>query len=419
MSKRSAVIAAWCLYDWAITPFPTIVTTFIVSNYFAKAIAPDPVTGSAQWSFMIALSGIVIALLSPPLGAIADRMGHLKRGVAVSLTVICLSAGLLWFAEPDPAFAMPVLIVAGVGIVALELGLIFYNALLPGVAPIHMLGRVSGWGWAMGYAGGLACLGAALVFLVQPDSPVFGIGTANAANIRATAPLVALWAAIFGWPLFLLVSDINRTGATLSQSIRDGLRDLAQTVRALRAFPQLTRFLIASAIYRDGITTILAVGGLYAGGTFGMGFSELILFAMGLNIMAGLGAASFAWLDDWIGSKRTIVLSLIGLFCFGAGIVAVQEKSWFFGLALMLGIFIGPAQSASRSMAVRLAPEGQIGKVFGLYALTGRAVSFVGPALFGWVTAATHSQRAGLGAILVLLLGGLAVLLKVREPARV
>jgi UMF1 family MFS transporter len=139
---------------------------------------------------------------------------------------------------------------------------------------------------------------------------------------------------------------------------------------------------------------------------------------MGLNVMAGLGAASFAWLDDWIGSKRTIVLALVGLFCFGAGIVAVQEKSWFFGLALMLGIFIGPAQSASRSMAVRLAPEGQIGKVFGLYALTGRAVSFVGPALFGWVTAVTHSQRAGLGAILVLLLGGLAVLLKVREPAR-
>jgi UMF1 family MFS transporter len=419
MSKRTAAIAAWCLYDWAITPFPTIVTTFIVSNYFAKAIAPDPVTGSAQWSFMIALSGIVIALLSPPLGAVADRMGHLKRGVGVSLIVICLSAGLLWFAKPDPAFAMPVLLVAGVGIVALELGLIFYNALLPGVAPLPMLGRVSGWGWAMGYGGGLACLGAALVFLVQPDSPVFGIGTANAANIRATAPLVALWAGLFGWPLFLLVSDINRTGATLSHSIRDGLRDLAQTVQALRAFPQLTRFLVASAIYRDGITTILAVGGLYAGGTFGMGFSELILFAMGLNVMAGLGAASFAWLDDWIGSKRTIVLSLVGLFCFGAGIVAVQEKSWFFGLALMLGIFIGPAQSASRSMAVRLAPEGQIGKVFGLYALTGRAVSFVGPALFGWVTAATHSQRAGLGAILVLLLGGLAVLLKVREPARV
>jgi UMF1 family MFS transporter len=313
---------------------------------------------------------------------------------------------------------MPVLLVAAVGIIALELGLIFYNALLPGVAPLHMLGRVSGWGWAMGYAGGLACLGAALVFLVQPDSPVFGIGKANAANIRATAPLVAIWAAIFGWPLFLLVSDINRTGATLSQSIRDGLRDLAQTIRALRAFPQLTRFLIASAIYRDGITTILAVGGLYAGGTFGMGFSELILFAMGLNVMAGLGAAVFAWLDDWIGSKRTIVLSLIGLLCFAAGIVVVQEKSWFFGLALMLGIFIGPAQSASRSMAVRLAPEGQIGKVFGLYALTGRAVSFVGPALFGWVTATTHSQRAGLGAILVLLLGGLAVLLKVREPSR-
>jgi len=417
-SSRTAAIAAWCVYDWAITPFPTIVVTFVISNYFAKAIAPDPMIGSAQWSYMIAVSGILIALLSPPIGAVADRMGQVKRGILVSLAVIIASAALLWFAKPSPAFSLPVLFAAGAGIMAVELGSLFYNALLPAVAPPQRLGRVSGWGWASAYAGGLVCLAVALAVLVQPEHPFFGIGKAEAANIRATGPLVAIWAAVFGWPLFLLVPDIPSTGLSIARAVRLGLADLGRTFGELRAEPQLLRFLIASAIYRDGITTILTIGGLYAGGTFGMGFSELIIFGIGLNVTAALGAATFAWLDDWMGSKRTVILSVVGLIVFGASIVAVQDKGWFMGLALALGIFVGPAQAASRSLAVRLAPPGQVGRVFGLYALTGRAVSFVGPALFGWVTATTHSQRAGISVVLLLLIAGLWLLLAVREPGR-
>ncbi len=403
------IIAAWCLFDWAITPFPTIVSTFIISNYFAKAIAPDPTIGSAEWSFMIAVAGIVIAILSPPMGAIADRMGHAKRGIAFSLMTVILAASLLWFAKPDPWFALPVLIVSGAGVVAMELGLLFYNALLPGVAPTHRLGRISGWGWASGYAGGIVSMVAALgLIAVFPHT--------DAANIRINGPLAALWAAVFGWPLFFLVPDVRTTGLKATTAIRQGLVDLRHTFSNLRTTPQLTWFLVAQAIYRDGITTILAVGGLYAGGTFGLGFNELVIFGIGLNVTAGLGAAGFAWLDDWIGSKRTIMLSITGLIVFGLGIVLAHDKTWFFGFALALGAFIGPTQASSRSLAVRLSPVGQVGKVFGLYALTGRAVSFVGPTIFGWVTATTHSQRAGLAAILVLLLGGLGVLTRVREP---
>ncbi len=410
-------ILSWCLYDWAITPFPVIVTTFVISNYFAKAIASDPTNGSAQWSFMIALTGIAIAALSPPLGAIADRMGHAKRGITVSLAVVVLSAGLIWFGKPHPDFAIQVLVTAGAGILALELGLLFYNALLPTVAPAGRLGRISGWGWAAGYTGGLACLGLALVLLVQPEHPVLGIGKGEAANIRAVGPLVALWAILFGWPILAFAPD-RRSGLGATAAVRHGMADLATTVRNLRRVPELTWFLAASAVYRDGIITILGVGGLYAGGTFGLGFAELIAFGMGLNLTAGLGAAAFAWLDDWLGSKRTVLLSLGGLIGFGGAIIATHDKSWFIGLALTLGVFIGPAQAASRSLAVRLAPPDEVGKVFGLYALTGRAVSFVGPALFGWVTEATQSQRAGLGAILMLLVTGLILLLRVREPAR-
>jgi UMF1 family MFS transporter len=189
-------------------------------------------------------------------------------------------------------------------------------------------------------------------------------------------------------------------------------------VGELRRLPQLARFLIASAIYRDGVTTILAIGGLYAGGTFGMSLPEVIAFGIGLNVTAALGAAGFAWLDDWIGSKRTVLLSVGGLILFGAAIIAVRDQSVFFGLALALGVFVGPAQAASRSLAVRLSPPGEVAKVFGLYALTGRSISFVGPALYGWMTDAAHSQRAGLGVILTMLIAGFLLLLPVREPDR-
>jgi MFS transporter, UMF1 family len=357
-------------------------------------------------------------LFSPPLGAIADLMGHAKRSIAIAMGVLILAGGLIWFAKPEPAYALPLLIVSGMGIVAMELGMLFYNALLPGVAPPKLIGRVSGWGWASGYVGGLICLGAALLLLVQPEHPLFGIPKAEHENIRAAGPLAAIWAGLFGWPLFLLVRDIPKTGLKLTTAVRQGLADTWHTLRDLRKTPQLAWFLAASAIYRDGVTTILALGGLYAGGTFGMGFNELIIFGMSLNVTAGLGAATFAWLDDWIGSKHTIMLSVVGLIVFGAGIVLVHSMVWFVGLALALGVFVGPTQAASRSLAVRLAPEGQVGKVFGLYALTGRAVTFVGPTLFGWVTTVTHSQRAGLGSILVLLVLGLAALTRVKEPTR-
>jgi MFS transporter, UMF1 family len=414
----ASAIFGWCLYDWAISPYPTIVSTFIISNYYAHFIASDPTIGSAQWSFMIALAGIAIALFSPPLGAIADLMGHAKRSIAIAMGVLILAGGLIWFAKPEPAYALPLLIVSGMGIVAMELGMLFYNALLPGVAPPKLIGRVSGWGWASGYVGGLICLGAALLLLVQPEHPLFGIPKAEHENIRAAGPLAAIWAGLFGWPLFLLVRDIPKTGLKLTTAVRQGLADTWHTLRDMRKTPQLAWFLAASAIYRDGVTTILALGGLYAGGTFGMGFNELIIFGMSLNVTAGLGAATFAWLDDWIGSKRTIMLSVVGLIVFGAGIVLVHSMVWFVGLALALGVFVGPTQAASRSLAVRLAPEGQVGKVFGLYALTGRAVTFVVPTLFGWVTTVTHSQRAGLGSILVLLVLGLAGLTRVKEPTR-
>lgn len=415
MRRPATAIAAWCLFDWAIAPFPTIVTTFVFGTYFAKALASDPTQGSADWSFMVATAGVAIGILSPLLGAIADRMGHAKRGIGIFILPALLVSALLWFARPDPTLGLPVLILVGIGIVGFELALLFYNALLPSVAPGGIIGRVSGWGWAAGYAGGLSCLIVALLFLVQPLHPIFGIPVKAAANIRACGPLIALWMALFGWPLFALVPDAPRTGVPIGRAVGEGITELRATMARLRELPQMLRFLIASAFYRDGVTTILAIGGVYAGVTFGMDLGQVILFGIGLNVAASLGAAGFAWVDDWLGSKRTILIALLGLILFGASIILVTDKTWFVVLGLALGIFVGPAQSASRSLVVRLAPEGQVGRFFGLYALTGRAASFMGPLLFGIATQVTHSQRIGLTVILSLLIIGLLVLLSVRE----
>jgi len=177
----------------------------------------------------------------------------------------------------------------------------------------------------------------------------------------------------------------------------------------------MVRFLIGSAIYRDGLNTLFAVGGLYAAGTFGMSFQEILFFAIGLNITAGLGAAGFAGMDDLKGSRETIIMSLCGLLLSGLAVLMVQDKTLFIGLAMVMGLFIGPVQSASRTMAARLSHPDHVGQTFGLYALTGRVVSFFGPAAYALATLAFDSQRAGMAMILLFWLAGLVILWTVKE----
>jgi UMF1 family MFS transporter len=307
--------------------------------------------------------------------------------------------------------ALPVIIVGR------ELAFVFYNAMLPTLVRPDHLGRLSGWGWAMGYLGGLACLVVALYGLVKTDSPLFGLlGTTGQENVRAVAPLAALWLALFGLPLFFLTPDQPATGIGWRQAVTEGLSSLAHTVRQVRQYRDLAWFLVASAFWRDGLATLVAFGGLYAAGSFGMSFQEILIFGIALNVTAALGALGFSWIDDGIGAKRTIIITLCGLLAFGAGVLVVHDKGWFWGLALGLGTFMGPAQAAGRSLLARMAPPDMVAQSFGLYSLTGKATAFVGPLTLGWVTAAFASQRAGMATILVFFLVGLVLMLGVREP---
>ncbi len=407
---------AWCLFDWANSSFPTVITTFVFAAYFTKAVAPDVVTGTSQWGYAMSISALAVALLGPILGAIADRSGARKPWL-LAFSALCVAAtAMLWFVEPDPGYVLWALVFAAIANFAFEMGMVFYNSMLPSLAPKGMIGRLSGWGWGMGYAGGLACLVLALVGFVQADSPWFGLDKGAAEHLRATPLLVAAWFALFALPLFVFTPDRPAAGIGPLQAVRRGLSSLVSTVRRIGDHGTVVRYLIAHMIYTDGLNTLFAFGGIYAAGTFGMGFEELIIFGIGMNFTAGLGAVLFAGADDRWGPKRVILISVAALTFFGGALLVVESKTMFWVFGLPLGIFVGPAQAASRSLMARLAPEHLRTEMFGLFALSGKATAFLGPALLAWVTAYSGTQRAGMATILIFFAVGGAVLWTVKEP---
>ncbi len=411
-------IGAWCLYDWANSAFNTVIGTFIFSVYFARGIVGDETAGSAQWAMAMGLAGLGVAVLAPITGAIADFGRSRKPWLTGFIVTTILASAALWFAQPNPAWIAFALSFAILGTIAHELATVLYNALLPGIAPPRLLGRISGIGWGVGYIGGLACLACALLlFIGLGDNPgLLGLPTDNSEHVRATALLVAAWMALFSLPILLFTRDGGRPAALpLLPAIKAGLASLKKTIVRLPQHGPVLRFLIASALYRDGLGTLFAVGGLYAAGTFGMAFDQILIFAIGLNVTAGLGAIAFGWIDDRLGSKPTIIAALIGLMTFGLPLLLIDSPTWFIILALALGLFVGPAQAASRSLMARLSPPELSAEFFGLYAFTGKAVAFAGPLAFGALTAAFDSQRAGMSAIILFWLAGLLVLITVRE----
>jgi len=410
-------VVSWCFFDWANSAFPTLIVTFVFAAYFTQALAETPEQGTAQWGTAMSLSALFVAVVSPVLGAVADQVGRRKPWLFVTSVACIAASALLWTVTPDLKWVWLPLLLVAMANAAFEMGQVFYNAMLAEIAPPSHLGRLSGWAWGMGYAGGLLCLTIALVAFVQPEVPLFGLDKDAAEHVRITGPLVALWFAVFAIPLFLWTPDKPASGLTCRQAVGKGLAALADTLKHLRRFRNVAMFLVARMIYTDGLNTLFAFGGIYAAGSFGMTFDEILIFGILLNVAAGLGAFGFAWIDDWIGPKRTVIISLIGLMAFSTAILLVEQKLWFYLFGCAIGTLIGPAQAASRSFMARLAPAHMRTEMFGLYALSGKATAFIGPALVGWVTLWSGSQRVGMATILAFFLVGLLLLLLVRSPA--
>lgn len=410
---------SWALYDWANSAFFAVIQTFVFATYFMQSVAENDTLGSTQWGNTIGAAGIVIALSAPFLGAVADQMGRRKPWIGwFTLLSISATAGL-WFVMPSQEFVLLALSLVFLGTIGSEFAIIFYNAMLPDLASEEKLGRWSGWSWGLGYAGGLACLIIALFVFVDVEQPPFGLEKATAEHLRATFVLVAVWYAVFSLPMFTFTTDRPHTGVTLSQAVRSGWKQLKASVSEVRKYKTIVQFLIARMVFIDGLATVFAFGGIYAAGTFDLGERDVLLFGIGLNVTAGLGAIAFAWLDDMLGSRKTMLYSLAGLIATTTAVLLVFDVFWFWIFGLLLGIFVGPAQAASRTYMARVAPKDLQNQMFGLLALSGKVTAFAGPLLVGWLTFFADSQRIGMSVIVVLFIVGFILLYRIPDAEKV
>ena len=414
INKNNKTIFAWSMYDFANQPYTTLVITFIYSTYFAKAIAPNEIIGTALWSRAMTITALTVAFLSPIMGAVADKTGHRKLFLIFWTYVCIVGSFALYYPLPGEIYkALFWVIISNVGF---EMGGLFCNAYLPDIAPKDKIGRISGYGWSLGYLGGLIALGIGYVFLVSPENPMFGFSKELGENIRATNLMVAIWFIIFSIPVFMRLSGTAKVNKSSSKSIwSDSFLEIKSTFSNIKKYKELVKFLIARIFYNDGLITIIAFGGIYAAGTFNFTFEDIFLFGIVLNITAGLGAFALGFLDDMIGGKKTIQVSNVGLIV--ACLLAVFTKSitvfWFSGI--LIGIFMGSNQAASRSLMARFIPESKENEFFGFFAFTGKATAFLGPLLLGLVTQAFNSQRHGIFVVVVLLLTGFFLMSRVNE----
>jgi UMF1 family MFS transporter len=432
----------WYLFDWANQPYNTLLLTFIFAPYFVTAVAPDPVSGQAMWGTMLAITGTAIALLAPVLGAVADTGGS-RRGWLVLFSALYVGGAFaLWWAAPGLSAAgiVCILVAFGIGMVGLEFGIVFTNAYLPEIARGPEIGRVSGAGWAMGYAGGVASLAVILLAFAENESgrtlagvaPALGLDPAAREGTRAAGPFTALWYLVFVIPFFLWVPGAERprsAGGDRRAAIRRGLSGLATTVRALHRRRSLAAYLGGSMLWRDGLNGIYAFGGLYAAGVLGWSVVQIGIF----GIVAAVVGAAAAWAggraDARLGPRPVIARAIVALIAvclvvLGTSremvlLVPVGPDSILPDLAFYLcGAAIGSAggilQSASRTMMVRQADPARMTEAFGLYALSGKATAFLAPALVAAMTAATGDQRLGVAPLILLFLAGLVLLSFVR-----
>jgi UMF1 family MFS transporter len=443
---RRAAVISWIFFDWAAQPYFTLITTFVFAPYFATHVASDPASGQALWGFATAAAGLLIALMSPVLGAIADASGRRKPWIAAFGALLVIGSCLMWFGKPGDATVIPPLLLAyGIATVGAEFATVFNNAMMPSLVPPNQIGRLSGTGWATGYIGGILSLILVLGFLAaNPDTgrtlfgfvPLFGLDPVTHQGDRITGPLTGIWFIVFVLPMFLLTPDYPAK-RPVREALRAGLIELKQTLGELPKQKSMAAFLLANMIYTDGLVSLFAFGGIYAAGTFGWHTIQIGSFGILLAIAGTFGAWLGGKLDDSLGPKRVIAGSMLILLVSIVAILLVDKDSILFipvappepggalfsGAAerayLVLGCLIGaaggPLQAASRTLLIRLAPKDRIAQYFGLFALTGKVTSFIGPLLIGVVTAITASQKAGMAMLVVFFVAGLALLARVRE----
>ena len=438
-------IWGWWWFDWANQPYNTLLLTFIFAPYFAASVAPDPVTGQAMWGWMNFLAGLLIAVCAPVLGAIADSTGPKRPWILFWSSLYILGAWALWWAVPgaDPALLIWVLVFFAIGMIGLEYGIIFTNAILPTLGSRDEIGRISGSGWAFGYVGGLVALILMLLFLAENEAgvtligiaPILGLDPDLREGTRAVGPFTALWYLVFVIPFFLWVKEPPRQAPFDTAVVRRALSDLGTTLRRLPRHRSLLAYLGSSTFYRDGLNGIYAFGGIYAAGVLGWSIVQIGVFGI---LAATVGAAGC-----WVGGRadrrwgpKPVIITCILVLIFVCCIIVSTDRTMvlflpvdtgsstpdivFYLCGCLIGAAGGAVQAASRTMMVRQANPERMTEAFGLYALSGKALSFMAPGLIALATTLSESQRLGVSPLILLFAVGLFLLVWVKpegEPA--
>ncbi|TIM48156.1 MAG: MFS transporter [Mesorhizobium sp.] len=440
-------IWGWMLFDWAAQPLFTVITTFIFGPYFVSRMASDPVIGQAAWGYGIAAAGLVIAVLSPVLGSIADQTGPRKPWIGFFAVIQIASLSMLWFAAPGSNVFLVVLFFS-LASVAAEFSTVFNDSMMPRLMPKSEIGRISNIAMGLGYLGGMIALIFVVLFMAgSPEtgktilgvSPVLGLDPRLGEDARASGPMAAAWYLLFILPMFFFTPDAMK-GIPLRPAVREGLSELKSTLAEVRKRSGIFRFLVARMIYQDGVNALLALGGTFAAAMFLWSIPEIGLFGIILNVVAIIGCLVAARLDTVLGSKGVVMIALVmlsaatigivstgpGFTLFGALPLSTADSGGMFGTAaekayilygLLIGLAFGPVQASSRSYMARSVTPAESGRYFGIYALAGRATSFLAPFMVATITAASGSARLGMAAIVLFLGVGLAILVRTPYPA--
>ncbi|MBR3371534.1 MAG: MFS transporter [Rhodobacteraceae bacterium] len=435
MDSARKRIWGWWAFDWANQPYNTLLLTFIFAPYFAASVAPDPGSGQAMWGWMLAISGVLTAFFAPILGAVADNTGHKRAWISLWSLLYVVGAFALWWATPDAdqMTIVLVLLAFAIGLVGLEYGIVFTNSILPSLGPRTELGRISGTGWALGYVGGLMSLAVMLAVLAENDAgvtmlgiaPLFGLDPELREGTRAVGPFTALWYIVFVIPFFLWVREPGAPPKAPGAVAR-GLTELKATLRALPTRRSLFAYLGSSMLYRDALNGIYAFGGIYAAGVLEWTIIQIGVFGI---LAAAVGAVA-CWFggkpDSRFGPKPVIIgcillLIVVCIIIVGTDrtmvvFVGVEPSSnlpdiVFYICGGLIGAGGGTLQAASRTMLVRQANPERMTEGFGLYALSGKVLSFIAPALIALATTVTGNQRLGITPLIGLFVVGLVLLL--------
>lgn len=436
------------MFDWASQPLYTLVLTFLFAPYFATAVASSPEHGQALWGYGAAAAGVLIAIGAPFLGAMADSGARRKPWIGVLVAILIAALCALWIAKPNADTTTIILVLTAfvIATAAAEFAAVFTNAMMATLVAPSGLGRLSGTGYAIGYAGGLASLIVmAGLIVTSPETgktllgltPLITLDAAAREGDRLVGPFSALWLLVFVIPFFLFVPDIRPTrNATVKHS---ALAELWSTIKGLPGEPNMLRFLAARMIYVDGLTAIFTFGGIYGTAVFNWTAYELGLFGIVLSLTGAIGAVIGGFLDDKRGAKWVIVGSLTILMIAALGILSVTKTHILYSIpytprapgtlpftsagegvyllfAMAIGLVAAPTQAASRSLLARLAPPEKITQYFGLFAFSGKVTAFLAPLAVAFVTTATQNQRLGVAVIVAFILIGLLMMLSVREP---